>query len=60
MAKYRLPTQAFFDRVILRHPKMVILCILAAVGILALGIRDFRLDASSENLVIESDQDLAY
>ena len=51
---------SFFDRVVLRHPAIVILCVLAVVGLLACGIRDFRLDASSETLVLENDEDLRY
>lgn len=58
--KYRSLTQSFFDRVVLEHPKTVIVCMLAAVVFLGLGIKYFRLDASAETLVLENDQDLKY
>ena len=50
----------FFDRVVLRHPRIVILCLLAAVGFLGFQARRFRLDASAETLVLENDEDLHY
>ncbi|MHC4624792.1 MAG: RND family transporter, partial [Planctomycetota bacterium] len=50
----------FFDRVILQHPRIVCLCMAAAVGFLAVGARGFRLDASAETLVLENDEDLRY
>ncbi|MEE9303939.1 MAG: MMPL family transporter [Thiotrichaceae bacterium] len=60
MMKHYSVTYFFFDRVILRHPAIVILCVLAVVGLLAFGIRSFRLDASPETLVLENDEDLRY
>ncbi|MBW8001343.1 MAG: RND family transporter [Planctomycetes bacterium] len=53
-------TQSFFSRVVLKHPWIVILCILAVVSFLSFKARDFRLDASAETLVLENDQDLKY
>ena len=54
------PVAFFFDRVVLGHPKTVILCVLIVVGFLAFGARGFRLDASAETLVLENDEDLRY
>lgn len=54
------PVSFFFDRVVLGHPKTVILCVLIVVGFLAFGARGFRLDASAETLVLENDEDLRY
>jgi len=54
------PAAFFFDRVVLGHPKTVILCVLIVVGFLAFCARDFRLDASAETLVLENDEDLRY
>ncbi len=54
------PVAFFFDRVVLEHPKTVILCVLIVVGFLAFGARGFRLDASAETLVLENDEDLRY
>lgn len=59
MKRYSV-TYSFFDRVVLQHPAIVILCVFAVVGLLAFGVRGFRLDASSETLVLENDEDLHY
>ena len=60
MTKRNLFISFFFDRVILQHPGIIILCVLAAVSFLALKARGFRLDASAETLVLENDEDLLY
>ena len=60
MTKYHSVTYFFFDRVVLRHPTIVILCVLAVVGFLTFGVRGFRLDASHETLVLENNKDLRY
>ena len=58
MTKYRSMAQSFFDRVVLEYPKIVIVCMLAAVIFLGFGAKYFRLDASEETLVLKNDQDL--
>ncbi len=60
MTKHHSVAPFFFDRVVLGHPKTVILCVLVAVGFFAFGARGFRLDASAETLVLENDEDLRY
>jgi predicted RND superfamily exporter protein len=60
MTKQHSLVSLFFDRLILHHPGIVILCALVVVGLLALGARYFRLDASAETLVMENDKDLRY
>ncbi|MFQ6035603.1 MAG: RND family transporter [Sedimentisphaerales bacterium] len=50
----------FFDRVVLRFPITVCLCMLAVLIFLGLQARNFKLDASSETLVLQSDEDLRY
>ena len=60
MMKQHSVSLFFFDRVVLEHPKIAILCILAAVGFFAFGARGFRLDASAETLVLENDENLRY
>ena len=42
-----------YDRVVLRHPKTIILAMLLAIGFLAFEARKFGLDASAETLVLE-------
>ncbi len=49
-----------FDWVVLRHPLVTIVCILAVVGFLAFEARNFTLDASAETLVLENDESLRY
>ncbi len=56
---YSLLTR-FFDKVILRLPGFVILCLLAVVIFLGYNAKDFKLDASAETLVLENDKDLQY
>ena len=60
MTKHHSVVQLFFDRVVLQHPRAVIICVLAAVGFLGFQARGFRLDASTETLVLENDKDLRY
>ncbi|HUT30257.1 MAG TPA: MMPL family transporter [Sedimentisphaerales bacterium] len=60
MTKTTTAASFFFDRVVMQHPKTVIVCMLAVVGFLTLGVKDFRLDASAETLVLENDRDLRY
>ena len=60
MTKHHSVAPFFFDRVVLGHPKTVILCVLIVVGFLGFGARDFRLDASAETLLLENDEDLRY
>ena len=60
MEKRSSLTLLFFDKIILQHPRIVIVCILALVGFLCFQARHFRLDASAETLVLENDEDLQY
>jgi len=60
MTKHPSLSSFFFDRVVLGHPKTVILCGLIVVGFLSFQARHFRLDASAETLVLENDKDLQY
>jgi len=50
----------FFDKIIIERPKLVIFLIIAAVAFLGYQAKNFRLDASSETLVLENDKDLRY
>ncbi len=58
--KDRSLAQCLFDRVVLKHPKMVLACLLAAVVFFGFGATRFRLDASTETLILENDRDLKY
>ncbi len=60
MAKPHSLVTRFYDTVILEHPAIVILCLLAVVSFLGYKAKDFKLDASTETLIIETDEDLRY
>jgi hypothetical protein len=60
MAKPHSLVTRFYDEVILEHPVIVILCLLAVVYFLGFKAKDFKLDASTETLIIETDEDLRY
>ena len=50
----------FFDKVIFERPRIILLCLLAVVSFLGYKAKDFKLDASTETLILETDQDLLY
>jgi len=54
------PIRSFYDRIILKWPKVVIFGLLVAISFLGYHAKDFTLDASSETLLLEDDQDLIY
>jgi predicted RND superfamily exporter protein len=60
MSKLHIWVQRLYDRVILKRPALVIVCLLAVVGFLGYKAKDFKLDASTETLIIETDEDLRY
>jgi len=60
MTQGRSATRIIYDRVILRYPRGVLVCVAVIVGGLFLGAVHFRLDASAETLVLENDEDLQY
>ncbi len=60
MSKLHSWVRRFYERVILEHPAIVILCLLAVFSFLGYKAKDFKLDASSESLIIETDEDLRY
>jgi predicted RND superfamily exporter protein len=60
MTKQNCLITRFYDRIILERPLAVILCLLVVVFFLGYKTKDFRLDASAETLILESDEDLKY
>jgi hypothetical protein len=50
----------FFDKVILKRPKVIIVCLVVLVSFFGYTAKDFKLDASAETLVLENDKDLQY
>ena len=49
-----------YNKLVLAHPKAWLVLIVLILGISGLYVKDFRLDASSETLLIEGDPDLEY
>jgi len=60
MTKRHLLLAGSYDQLILRHPRIVIICLLAAIAFLGYQAKDFKLDASAETLLLETDEDLRY
>ena len=50
----------FYQNFILKNPKAILVILIIAVLSFGYYTKDFRLDASSETLLIEGDPDLAY
>lgn len=53
-------TLRFFEKVVIGRPILVITCLFLIIAALTYHVRDFRLDASAETLVLEHDEDLAF
>jgi predicted RND superfamily exporter protein len=49
-----------YDRLVLGRPKVILAAMAAAFAFFAFWSRDFRLDASSDSIVLEHDEDLRY
>ncbi|MFC1521652.1 RND family transporter [Elusimicrobiota bacterium] len=49
-----------YDNSILKHPKWALVFLSAFLAFSCYWIKDFRLDASTDSLVLESDEDLKY
>ena len=60
MAKNHPLVTLFYDRIVLEYPRIVILGILIVISFLGYRAADFGLDASTETLIIETDEDLRY
>ena len=50
----------FYENLVLRNPKSIFAILLIALISFGYYSKDFRLDASSETLLIEGDPDLKY
>jgi predicted RND superfamily exporter protein len=49
-----------YDKLILERPRLILFCLLAVITFLGYKAKDFRLDASTQTLILETDQDLRY
>ena len=49
-----------YDKLILERPRLILLCLLIFISFLGYKAKDFKLDASTQTLILETDQDLRY
>jgi len=49
-----------YDKLILERPRLILFCLLAVIAFLGYKAKDFRLDASTQTLILETDQELRY
>ena len=49
-----------YQSLILKNPRIVFLILILVTSFFLINTKDFRLDASSETLLIEGDPDLEY
>ena len=49
-----------YNKLVLAHPKAWLVLIVLILGISGLYVKDFRLDASADSLILENDRDLRY
>ena len=50
----------FYDKVLLKRPRLILLCLLILVSFLGVMAKEFKLDASTQTLILETDEDLRY
>ena len=50
----------FYDKIVLERPRLILLCLLVVIAFLGYKAKDFKLDASTETLILETDDDFKY
>jgi len=50
----------FYDKLLLERPRLILFGLLVVIAILGYKANDFRLDASTQTLILETDQDFRY
>ncbi len=60
MALRMEPIKWFYDRILFKHPVVVLLCFFLALGVLAANARNFQIEASAETLIDQTDQNYLY
>ena len=51
---------SFYDKIVLERPRLILLCLLIVIAFLGYKAKDFKLDASTETLILETDEDFIY
>jgi hypothetical protein len=49
-----------YDKIVLERPRFILLCLLVVIAFLGYKAKDFKLDASTETLILETDKDFIY
>ena len=60
MENYNSLITRFYDKIVLERPRLVLLCLLLVIAFLGYKAKDFKLDASTETLILETDEDFIY
>ena len=50
----------FYDKIVLARPRLILFCLLVVIAFLGYKAKDFKLDASTETLILETDEDFIY
>jgi predicted RND superfamily exporter protein len=50
----------FYDKIVLERPRLILLCLLVVIALLGYKAKDFKLDASTETLILKTDEDFKY
>ena len=50
----------YYDKIVLERPRLILLCLLVVIALLGYKAKDFKLDASTETLILETDEDFIY
>ncbi len=50
----------FYDKIVLERPRLILLCLLVVIAFLGYKAKDFKLDASTETLILKTDEDFKY
>ena len=60
MANRNLLLTRFYDKIVLERPRLILLCLLMVIAFLGYNAKNFKLDASTETLILETDEDFIY
>ena len=56
----KLLLKTLFEGLVIERPRMVLALVLLAALAMAMGLPNFKLDASADSLTLEHDQDIDY
>jgi uncharacterized protein len=50
----------FYDKIVLKRPRLILFCLLVVIAFLGYKAKDFKLDASTETLILKTNEDFIY